>query len=253
MSISPNLLRVFYKGTEQRIKIFEGTPNSDILNIIKQAFHIDECISKIFLQDEDGDLICLPPKIPNGLCVYVYLEPSIMPTAQKETSSKNKNSLLPGFKWDGTFSNLDGKPHILNDGYTLGNHKCDGWTPVVSTETYTHGKLFTKMTIELSVYQTIGIYTPGDPAHIEYGLDESVPYIATREFIGPANNNKLISIALLLDVDNHYVEFFWIDNDKVMKREKRVIPKGPAKIYAWTKGSPITIQENGSSPIPDYI
>ena len=73
MSISPNLLRVFYKGTEQRIKIFEGTPNSDILNLIKRAFHIEECISKIFLQDEDGDLLCIPPKIPNGLCVYVYV------------------------------------------------------------------------------------------------------------------------------------------------------------------------------------
>lgn len=259
-----------YKSTEQRLKIFDGTPQSDILDLIKRAFHIKEDISKIFLHDGDGDLICLPPKIPNGLCVYVYIEPDLRPTLSHETDhlfidsttsddqqsnseQTSSNGQLPGFKWDGTFSKLDGHPAIINDGYTLGNHNGSGWTPVFSTTTYTKGKLFTKMTIELSVYQTVGIYSVGDPATIEHGLNSDTPFFATREFIGYEHEGKILSIALLLDNDNHYVELFWIKDDTVLKRMKKNIPKGPSKIYAWTKGSPITIQEGGSSPIPSYI
>lgn len=83
MSISPRLFRIFYKSTEQRLKILNGTPQSDILDLIKRSFHINEDLWKIILQD--GDLICLPPKIPNGLCVYVYIEPDLRPTLFHET------------------------------------------------------------------------------------------------------------------------------------------------------------------------
>ena len=52
MSEHPNLLRVFYGGSEQRIKIIDGTPESSILKSIKKAIHITENDSKSSLYIE---------------------------------------------------------------------------------------------------------------------------------------------------------------------------------------------------------
>lgn len=53
MSEHANLLRVFYGGSEQRIKIFDGTPESSILkSITKKAIHITENDSKSSLYIE---------------------------------------------------------------------------------------------------------------------------------------------------------------------------------------------------------
>ena len=104
MSVSPKLLRVFYKGTEQRIKIYDGTPDSKILELIKRVFKITEDNSRIYFQDADGDILLLPSPIIDGLCVYIYIEPTMMPTPPVAQTT----SLLPGFKWDPTFSKCNG-------------------------------------------------------------------------------------------------------------------------------------------------
>lgn len=131
MSVHPNLLRVFYGGSEQMIKIFDGTPESSILKSIKKALHITEDDSKIFLQDEDGDMIVLPPNIPNGLCVHVFIEPSLLPSTPSHSADMTHQNLLPGFKWQSLIK--DNGIVIKNDGYTISHENKNPY----QTQSYT--------------------------------------------------------------------------------------------------------------------
>lgn len=55
----PKLLRAYYKGSEQRIKVYDGTPETSIIETIKKSFHITENNSKIYLQDDECDIIVI--------------------------------------------------------------------------------------------------------------------------------------------------------------------------------------------------
>ena len=158
MSLNPKLLRIFYAGTEQRLKVFDGTDEKTIIQAAKKAFKIDADDSRIFLQDEDGDLVVIPPVLPNELKLFLYVEPEKCP---KPVLLPPSTDLLPGFKWDGTVSKYDGPPNISNNGYTLGKESAgSGWTPVVSTETYSHRKLYCKLIMVPHIYQNIGVCPP---------------------------------------------------------------------------------------------
>ena len=50
-------INVYYKGVKQTLKVFDNTEESDFLKFIKRVFHIESDISKIFLQDDEGNLL----------------------------------------------------------------------------------------------------------------------------------------------------------------------------------------------------
>lgn len=272
MSSPPKLLRVFYRDSEQRIKVYDGTSEASIINAIKKAFHITEDNSKIFLQDEDGDIVVLPSNIPNGLCVHVYVEPSLTPTPPAtptfrffsgllssifppvQTGRVVGSSLLPGFKWQLVNSCKYPAPMITNNGYTIDNdrYKNPLPCPAVSTTSYDHGKLFAKINVKVSYYQSIGIVPAsynGDP-HYECN-ESSVPMIQTIYFSSNQFEN-VNTFAVFIDIDNKIAKFYWLVDGKVKNEVEKVIMSGPIKIYAWTKGGEMTIMEGGSSPIPSY-
>lgn len=67
-----------------------------------------------------------------------------MTSSQSVAPASSAQKLLPGFKWDPTFSTYDGLPAVTNNGCTLGKEgQKSGWTPVGSTTEYTKGKIFT--------------------------------------------------------------------------------------------------------------
>lgn len=252
MSKSPKLLRAFFRGTEQRIKIFDGTDDSKIMQTIKRVFNISEDITKIFLQDGDGDILVLPDIIPNGLCVYVYVEPTLVPSIPATPSS----SLLSGFKWQATKSGIYYSPIITNNGYTISSDESQNTSPApaISTTTYDKGKLFVKFNAKIEIYQCIGVvpsnYT-GDPFYL--GNDENVPIILTTFFVDENQYDKVHTIALYVDIDNKIAKFFWLVEGRVMNVKTRAIPEVPVKIYGWTKHREMTIMEGGSSPIPSFV
>lgn len=255
MSIKPNTLRVFYKSIEQRIKVFDKTDESQVLKLIKRVFHISADISKVFLQDGDGDLICFPEQIPNGLCVHVYVEPDLVPTPPPVPFTLINSNLLPGFKWckKTTLMPLS----IMNDGYTVGDGKHFSISAVASTTEYQKGVLFSKLVIEVAPYQVIGIVSSPYSGQflIKYNNDfeDDDPFIMTEEFFNFNNNYQLEVLGILLDTNKKCVEFMWLKNDdQIVKREIKKIKKLPVKIYACTKGNQITIKEGGSSPIPKH-
>lgn len=253
MSKGPNLLRVFYKGTEQQIKVFDETPEEQIIKLIKRAFHISEEISQIFLQDGDGILLCLPPKIPDGLCVYVYVEPSLIPS--KVPNSNSDLNLLPGFKWDGTKSNEYGPPLLTNDNYTLGDKNVQSQSPVVSTQIYEEKILFAKFTIEVNCYQSIGIVPASySGEYFVYELiKDSDPIIMTLNFFGENFLGRYMTLGILLNMNDKFVEFFWLENDSIIRKLRKSFTYDKVRIYACTKYAQITIQDGGSSPIPKKI
>lgn len=58
---------------------------------------------------------------------------------------------------------------------------------------------------------------------------------------------------MYVNFDKRFLEFFWLQDNKIIKKEKRTIPDGPVKFYAYTKSLGITILEGGSSPIPSFV
>ena len=62
-------LHVYYKGSEQRIKLFDGTKEDKILKLIKRVFKLTVSDDKIFFQDENGDLLLLPTSFPKDLSI----------------------------------------------------------------------------------------------------------------------------------------------------------------------------------------
>ena len=149
------IINVYYKGVKQSFKVFDNSEEKDFLNLVKKVFHLESNISKIFLQDAEGNFLLLPKIIPDGLKAHLYIEPEY---EQKTDNIKPDNSLLPGFKWDNNISLYDGKAVVSNDGYVLGKEgQLSGWTPVASSTIYSSGKLFFKMNIKFHYYQTLGV------------------------------------------------------------------------------------------------
>ena len=148
-------INVYYQGIKQTIKIFDNTPNEDIINFVKKIFHLQCDNSKLFFQDEEGNFLLLPPIIPEGLNIHLYIEPEFKENIKNIKPNKD---LLPGFKWDADFSVFDGRPVVSNDGYVLGKESQGlGWSPVVSTTIYKKGKLFCKLNTKFTIYMSLGV------------------------------------------------------------------------------------------------
>lgn len=62
-------LHVYYKGSEQRIKLYDGTEEEKILKLIKRVFKITAPDERIYFQDENGDLLLLPTSFPKDLSI----------------------------------------------------------------------------------------------------------------------------------------------------------------------------------------
>ena len=105
-------LHVYYKGSEQRIKLFDGTKEDKILKLIKRVFKLTVSDDKIFFQDENGDLVILPDTFPQDLSIYIYIEPEY-PEPKKQIDNVQHSKILPGFKW--IF--VGGTNRLSDDGY----------------------------------------------------------------------------------------------------------------------------------------
>ena len=62
-------LHVYYKGSEQRIKLYDGTEEEKILKLIKRVFKITAPDERIYFQDENGDLLLLSTSFPKDLSI----------------------------------------------------------------------------------------------------------------------------------------------------------------------------------------
>jgi len=71
----PKLVSVFYHGQINRIKVFDGTSEDQIIHTLSKLLHIDSESNDIRFQDREGDLMVFPTKIPDELCVYLWVEP----------------------------------------------------------------------------------------------------------------------------------------------------------------------------------
>lgn len=271
MSTSPKLLRTFYKGSEQRIKVYDGTPESSIINTIKKSFHITNESSKIYLLDDEGDIVVIPPSIPDGLCVYVYIEPSLIPTLPVQSSPSffsrifsffwpnnpqphDESNILPGFRWE--TKEQYNKPCITNDGYTLSNKSSENCYPwfAESTTSYDNGKLFVKLAVKLTIFQAVGIIPSsfrGDQTDLLN--NRSFPQMYTERIIRNRVLDRTYIIGIFIDIDNKIVKFCHIDNDEIFEIETNEIPETPIKIFGWTKENEMTIMDGGSSIIPSIF
>ena len=62
-------LHVYYKGSEQRIKLYDGTEEEKILKLIKRVFKITAPDERIYFQDENGHLLLLSTSFPKDLSI----------------------------------------------------------------------------------------------------------------------------------------------------------------------------------------
>ena len=199
------------------MKIFDNTEESDFLKFVKKVFHIESDISKIFLQDSEGNLLLLPKIIPEGLNVHLYIEPEFK---QKVENIKVDNSLLPGFKWDDTISLYDGKAKVSNDGYFLGRpEQNSGWTPVASTTEYSSGKLFCKINAEIHAYQALGVCSinyDGKKLHWDNSLVTA--FDMSEYFQEMVEDGFVHSMAFLLNMNTKNFSFYELKDDKYVKK-----------------------------------
>lgn len=242
-------LHVYYKGSEQRIKLFDGTEEDKILKLIKRVFKLTVSDDKIFFQDENGDLVILPDIFPQDLSIYIYIEPEY-PEPKKQIDNVEHSKILPGFKW--TFAG--GTSRISDDGYIFNppdqSTFPEGWNSVHSTTTYTKGQLFCKLLWNPQSYQSIGVVSP------DYNgerLDGNSNVVFSGDLVSDYGGPYYISF--LLNMDKQYMKFFILDGkDGNVKKTKKITFNFPqVVIYAGGKtyGS-IQILEGGSSPIPEY-
>ena len=242
-------LHVYYKGSEQRIKLFDGTQEDKILKLIKRVFKLTVSDDKIFFQDENGDLVILPDIFPQDLSIYIYIEPEY-PEPKKQIDNVEHSKILPGFKW--TFAG--GTSRISDDGYIFNppdqSTFPEGWNSVHSTTTYTKGQLFCKLLWYHQSYQSIGVVSP------DYNgerLDGNSNVVFSGDLVSDYGGPYYISF--LLNMDKQYMKFFILDGkDGNVKKTKKITFNFPqVVIYAGGKtyGS-IQILEGGSSPIPEY-
>ena len=245
-------LHVFYKDSEQKIKVYDKTREEQILKLIKRIFKITASDEKIYFKDKNGALLILPEIFPQNLSIYIYIEPEYPePNQQIEHSTE---SILPGFKW----TTVEGENRLSEDGYIFNdpNKKCrcsDGWSTVHSTTTYTKGELFCKLLWKPQAYQSIGVVS----------LDEEVKRL--HSFLGDKNvldSGYMVPefggpyyISFLLNMDEKYMEFFILDGKDGNVKETRKITFNYPKVVIYAGGKDcgsIQILEGGSSPIPEY-
>ena len=245
-------INVYYKGVKQTLKVFDNTEESDFLKFIKRVFHIESDISKIFLQDDEGNLLLLPKIIPEGLNVHLYIEPEFK---QKIEDIKVINYLLPGFKWDDTISLFDGKAKVSNDGYVLGvERQMSGWTPVASTTVYTAGKLFCKINAVIHVYQALGVCSVNyDGKTLHWDNDLVVAFNMHDYFQNLMDDGFVHSMAFLLNMNTKTFSFYELKDDKYVKVLSLSFTFEKVKIYGWVKVYGFSILEGGSSSIPSYL
>ena len=97
-------LHVYYKGCEQRIKVYDGTKEEKIIKMIKRVFTITASDEQIFFQDENGDIIILPEAFPQDLSFFVYIRPQY-PEIAKHIENKStigqKKTLVINSKEEG--------------------------------------------------------------------------------------------------------------------------------------------------------
>lgn len=231
-------LHVYYKGCEQRIKVYDGTKEDKIIKMIKRLFKITASDEQIFFQDENGDIIILPEAFPQDLSFYVYIRPEY-PEITKSIENKNtmgQKKSLPGFKWRRDLCDEG----VSDDGYIFNakNH-FGGFNETMGTTEYTKGKLFCKLFINPANELTIGVSKYGflnKPFSLEQGLE---PFY----------------LSFLLDMDKRKIIFYKL-NDKdgnPIKITKLSFNYGEAVIFVHAKNSgSIQILEGGSSDIPEY-
>ena len=245
-------INVYYKGVKQTLRVFDNLEEKDFLNLVKKVFHLKADISKIFLQDSEGNFLLLPKIIPDGLNVHLYIEPEF---EQKIENIKKNDMLLPGFKWDDNFSRFDGKPVVSNDGYVLGKKgQTTGWTPVVSTTVYSTGKLFCKINIECNNYQALGVCNLNyDGKTLHWDNNNIVAFNIHDYFKNQLDDGFVYSMAFLLNMNKKVFHFYELKNDKFKKKFSLSFPYDKVRIYGWVKCYGFSILEGGSSPIPSYL
>ena len=245
---------VYHKGIKQTIKVFDNTSEEDLINFVKKIFHLNVKNSQIFFQDEEGNFLLIPKIIPNGLKVYLYIEPEYN---QDISQIKPNNSLLPGFKWDNTISNYDGKAKVSNDGYVLGEKDQNtGWTPVVSTTIYKTGKLFCKLNIREEFYQALGVCNlQYDGLKLHWDTPNVIAFDSDQVYYNNSNNDNdfIKPYAFLLNMDKKKFIFYELKNDQYKMMISLSFNFDEVKIYGWVKSYGFSILEGGSSIIPDYL
>ena len=245
---------IYHKGIKQTIKVYDNTSEEDLINFVKKIFHLNVKNSQIFFQDEEGNFLLIPKIIPNGLKVYLYIEPEYN---QDISQIKPNNSLLPGFKWDNTISNYDGKAKVSNDGYVLGKKNQNrGCTPVVSTTIYKTGKLFCKLNIREDVYQALGVCNlQYDGRNLHWDNPNVVAFDSYKVYFNDSNNDNDFTkpYAFLLNMDKKKFIFYELKNDQYKMMISLSFNFDEVKIYGWVKSYGFSILEGGSSIIPDYL
>jgi len=245
---------IYHKGIKQTIKVYDNTSEEDLINFVKKIFHLNVKNSQIFFQDEEGNFLLIPKIIPNGLKVYLYIEPEYN---QDISQIKPNNSLLPGFKWDNTISNYDGKAKVSNDGYVLGEkYQSAGWTPVVSTTIYKTGKLFCKLNIREDVYQALGVCNlQYDGLKLHWDTPNVIAFDSDQVYYNNSNNDNDFTkpYAFLLNMDKKKFIFYELKNDQYKMMISLSFNFDEVKIYGWVKSYGFSILEGGSSIIPDYL
>ena len=245
---------IYHKSIKQTIKVYDNTSEEDLINFVKKIFHLNVKNSQIFFQDEEGNFLLIPKIIPNGLKVYLYIEPEYN---QDISQIKPNNSLLQGFKWDNTISNYDGKAIVSNDGYVLGEKDQNtGWTPVVSTTIYKTGKLFCKLNIKGNVYQSLGVCNlQYDGKKLHWNNENVVAFDSYKVYFnGNYNDDDFAKpYAFLLNMDKKKFMFYELKNNKYNMMISLSFKFNEVKIYGWVKCYGFSILEGGSSQIPDYL
>jgi len=81
------LIRIFYRGSEHRVKVFRGTPVKDLHFLVRDMLHIRPDTPLVFT-DEDGDWTFLTSACPDGTVVHL-----------KTPDTKNITGTREGSEW----------------------------------------------------------------------------------------------------------------------------------------------------------
>ena len=275
--MSKKEINVYYKGSVQKIKYYGSLDEESLKKTIKQIFKIEEPLSQIYFQDEDGDIIILNDQIPSGLSVHVFVEPDSIPkNPSKELNVENKNGLLK-FHWILEKSNPSDLKVIV-DKYLYTTVDDDDHHPQArSSCTFEKGiHFFVLRKPVLSAYSFLFIcdedrtYKRSDESSYPntIGICNGCP--RDENFY---NDNYTINLGILVDMEHKKCVFY--DYDKRIKRkiffmknneaeEGYEAPIGfeKAKLLAWLKRDAcngdgrrigITILNEGCIPIPNWV
>ena len=300
MSSEPKLLKIFTRGIEQRFKVYDGTDETSIIHAAKKALNIDADDSRIFLQDDEGDIVIIPHVFPKELKLFLYIQPELVkpqtitstdsPQQMLPTHSPHQimpsnpphqmlpaysrqqmilphsnqqvinivcpSLLLPGFKWM-LPSNIRRAAKISDDGYTLfgmDNQYANVPDPAVSTEIYTHGKLYCKLIITPSYYQNIGVCSPDyDGSKVLWKENGGIIEFNSFYKFDHGIDDKPQNFAFLLDMESKTFNLFHFKSEYEIEQISVPFNYSQVRIYAWVKKDSFTILEGGSSLIPPSL